>query len=280
MLKIENLESKQLWRCKTPNGLRWAFGEHFLPRSFSLSLLLEISHKKILPLLDSLLTDEPSQGEILAPIDPYHEVWACGVTYIRSREARKQESSSGDIYEKVYKADRPEIFLKAIGWRVVGHDQIIRVREDSRWNAPEPELTLLINRYAEIVGYCAGNDLTSRDIEGENPLYLPQAKIFKQSCSLGPGLQLISETKQLANLPIRMEIQRRDKLVFKGDIDTNSLNRSFESLVSYLFREIDFPNGVFLMTGTGIVPDDDFSLQPFDRVRIQIADMVLENEVN
>lgn len=280
MLEIENKDNQQLWRYQTPEGPRWAYGGNFLPRAFSLSLLLEIPHRQILPMLESLTTDEPSNGQVLAPLDPQHEVWACGVTYMRSREARQLESSSGDIYEKVYNAHRPELFLKANGWRVVGHGAPVSVRPDSQWNAPEPELTLIINRFAEIVGYCAGNDLSSRDIEGANPLYLPQAKIFERACALGPSLQLIQDRKQLENMPIRMEIWRESAVVFQGETNSNCLNRSFESLVSYLFKALDFPSGVFMMTGTGIVPPDDFSLQISDRVYIQLPAMVLENEVH
>ena len=152
-------------------------------------------------------------GKLLAPIEPAQEVWACGVTYLRSREAREAESSVKDVYARVYDAKRPEVFWKSIGWRVAGHEQPIRVRADSAWNVPEPELTLVVNAQREIVGFCAGNDVSSRDIEGENPLYLPQAKVYNGSCALGPGI-LLGDVERLKDLSIQLTIKRggRDRL--------------------------------------------------------------------
>jgi 2-dehydro-3-deoxy-D-arabinonate dehydratase len=207
-----------------------------------------------------------------------HEVWACGVTYRRSREARQLESDVGDVYERVYEAERPEIFFKATGWRVVGHDRPIRIRQDSQWSVPEPELTLVINRHQNIIGFCVGNDVSSRDIEGENPLYLPQAKIYNQSCALGPGI-LITKANDLRDVPIQMEIIRAEDIVFQGETRSSRMKRPLEDLVTFLGRELDFPHGVFLMTGTGIVPPDEFTLQPGDVVRITIDSLILENEV-
>jgi 2-dehydro-3-deoxy-D-arabinonate dehydratase len=200
------------------------------------------------------------------------------VTYRRSREARQLESDVGDVYERVYEAERPEIFFKATGWRVVGHGMPIRIRQDSQWNVPEPELTLVINRHQDIVGFCVGNDVSSRDIEGENPLYLPQAKIYNQSCALGPGI-LINQAEDLRDVRIQMEIIRTEDIVFQGQTRSSHMRRSPEDLVTFLGKELDFPHGVFLMTGTGIVPSDEFTLQPGDVVRITIDSLILENEV-
>ena len=178
-----------LTRHLTPAGPRWALDGCFLPPAFNLGLLLELPAAAVADLLAALPTGEPAEGALLAPIEPLQEVWAAGVTYLRSRDARKEESSAADVYQKVYDAARPEVFFKAAGWRVVANGQPVRIRADSGWNVPEPEMVLVINRGGEIVGYCAGNDMSSRDIEGENPLYLPQAKIYDGSCALGSGIQ-------------------------------------------------------------------------------------------
>jgi len=229
-------------------------------------------------LLTGPLADEPAQGSLLPPVDPMHEVWAAGVTYLRSRQARELESGVGDVYARVYDAARPELFFKAIGWRVVGHAMPIRIRGDSRWNVPEPEMTLVVNRLGEIVGFCAGDDVSSRDIEGENPLYLPQAKVYNSSCALGPGIWL-GGPDELSDLPIRLEIIRDGARLFGGETRSSHMKRGLEELVAYLGRELDFPHGVFLMTGTGIVPPDDFTLKVGDVVHITIASLDLENEV-
>jgi 2-dehydro-3-deoxy-D-arabinonate dehydratase len=205
-------------------------------------------------------------------------VWAAGVTFLRSREARRAESSQADVYDRVYEAVRPELFFKASGWRVVGHAMPIRIRSDSRWNVPEPELVLVVNQACETVGYCAGNDMSSRDIEGENPLYLPQAKIYNGSCALGQAICLASPD-DLVNLPIHLEICRRGSTVFAGDTTTAKMKRTPAELVACLTRELEFPQGTFLMTGTGVVPGDNFSLIPDDLVHIQVGSVVLENSV-
>jgi 2-dehydro-3-deoxy-D-arabinonate dehydratase len=199
------------------------------------------------------------------------------VTYLRSRDARKAESQVADVYERAYDAERPELFFKAPGWRVAGHGQPVRVRRDSRWNVPEPELTLLLNSRMEIVGYCAGNDVSSRDIEGENPLYLPQAKVYDGACALGPGLYLLEGA--LPDLPIRLAVKRDGATIFAGETSTANMKRSPEELAAWLGRELSFPHGALLMTGTGIVPGDDFSLQPGDHVRVSVGDLTLENPV-
>jgi 2-dehydro-3-deoxy-D-arabinonate dehydratase len=268
-----------LTRHQTTQGPRWALDGHFLPQRLSMELLLELPKNKMVGVLSTMVTPQPAESTLLPPIEPLHEVWACGVTYLRSREARKIESeSSGDVYDKVYHATRPEIFFKAAGWRVIGHGGAIRIRRDSRWNVPEPELTLVINCHREIVGFCAGNDVSSRDIEGENPLYLPQAKVYNGSCALGPGI-LLAQAGELTDIPIRMEIIRSGATVFQGETGTAQIKRSFTDLVDFLCREMDFPHGVFLMTGTGIVPSDEFTLQGGDLVRIRINTLMLENEV-
>jgi 2-dehydro-3-deoxy-D-arabinonate dehydratase len=266
-----------LTKHKTPNGSRWAVDGHFLPASLGLSTLLEMPRGTMLQAVTSSPDAEPAAGEIEAPIDPYQEVWAAGVTYVRSRDARKAESTVADMYQKVYEAKRPELFSKSIGWRVSGNGMPIRIRRDSSWNVPEPELVLVINCQCEIVGYCAGNDVSSRDIEGENPLYLPQAKIYNGSCALGHGIRLC-EPDDIKDIPIRLKIQRANETVFTGEANTSSMKRTFPELVEFLTRELDFPHGVFLMTGTCLVPDD-FALQPDDLVFIQVGEITLENRV-
>src|SRR5215212_268411 len=266
-----------LTKHKTQNGSGWAIDGYFLPSGFTLGGLLELSRHVMFDLLKKLSGD-PVQGEEAAPIDPQQEVWAAGVTYLRSREARRAESTVADMYDHVYEAARPELFFKSLGWRVMGNHMPIRIRADSHWNVPEPELVLVVNSRSEIVGYCAGNDVSSRDIEGENPLYLPQAKIYNGSCSLGPGI-VLSDPYSIRDLRITMSIKRGDVIVFEDEIDMSQMKRSFEELAAYLGRELAFPGGAFLMTGTGIVPEDDFTLEPGDLVGISVGDLVLENEV-
>jgi 2-dehydro-3-deoxy-D-arabinonate dehydratase len=200
------------------------------------------------------------------------EVWASGVTYMRSREARMEESKDtggGDFYARVYDAERPELFFKAPAHRTVGSGEQVRIRKDSKWNVPEPELTLFISSSGSIEGYTIGNDMSSRDIEGENPLYLPQAKSYNGSAALGPCLYVPGEPIDSDSM-INIEILRKNKQVFSGEVSINRMKRTHSELVEYLFREMTFPNGAYLMTGTGIVPPDDFTLQEDDEVRISI----------
>jgi len=219
-------------------------------------------------------------GTFLAPIGN-QEVWAAGVTYYRSRTARMEESKDaggGSFYDRVYAAERPELFFKATGRRVVGPGQSVRIRSDAKWSVPEPELTLLINPAGTIVGCTIGNDMSSRDIEGENPLYLPQAKVYDGSCAIGPCILLISEPSR--STAIRIEILRGSNSVFAGNTTLAELKREPKELVSFLYRDNSFPHGAFLMTGTGIVPGDDFTLQHGDVIRIEIDGIgVLENPV-
>jgi 2-dehydro-3-deoxy-D-arabinonate dehydratase len=208
---------------------------------------------------------------VLAPIGA-QEVWAAGVTYYRSRDARMEESrdaAGGDFYARVYEAERPELFFKSSAHRVVGPGGRVRLRADSRWNVPEPELTLAVNAAGRIFGVTVGNDMSSRDIEGENPLYLPQAKVYDGSCALGPGILLGAPPP--ATTTIRLEIARAGGVAFAGETTLAQLKRRPEELVSYLFRDSSFPHGVFLMTGTGIVPGADFTLAAADEIRIEIA---------
>jgi 2-dehydro-3-deoxy-D-arabinonate dehydratase len=229
-------------------------------------------------ILGDLASDEEAKEQLLAPIDPMQEVWASGVTYLRSREARKAESHVADVYERVYDAERPELFLKSIGWRVVGTDGSVRIRKDSAWNVPEPELVLVINRFGEIVGYTAGNDVSSRDIEGENPLYLPQAKVYDGSCSVGPAI-ILADADALGDITIGLGIMRDDNEIFSGATSTSQMKRPFPDLARYLLTEYEVPQGVLLMTGTGIVPPDDFSLAIGDRIRINVGSLSLVNMV-
>jgi 2-dehydro-3-deoxy-D-arabinonate dehydratase len=215
---------------------------------------------------------DPERADLLPPIGG-QEVWAAGVTYVRSRSARVEESKDaggGDFYERVYDAPRPEIFFKATPHRVVGHRQSVRVRRDSKWSVPEPELALAINAAGEIFGYTICNDMTSRDIEGENPLYLPQAKTFDGCAALGPGL-LITSQPLPPTTAIHLKISRAGAEVFAGDTTLEQLRRTPASLVEFLFREASFPQGCFLFTGTGIVPPDDFTLAAGDQIRIEIT---------
>jgi 2-dehydro-3-deoxy-D-arabinonate dehydratase len=267
-----------LTKHKTKDGTLWAKDDSFLPPSLNLSTLLEMPRETMLKVLENLPDGEPAIGEEEAPIDPQQEVWAAGVTYLRSRDARKEESAVADMYQKVYEAERPEIFSKSLGWRVSGNGASIRIRKDSKWNVPEPELVLVINRYNEIVGYCAGNDVSSRDIEGENPLYLPQAKIYNGSCALGHGI-LLCEPDNIKDIPIRLQVRRANKSIFNGEASTSTMKRTLSELVEFLTRELDFPQGVFLMTGTCLVPGGDFTLQPDDVVVIQVGETKIENKV-
>lgn len=213
-----------------------------------------------------------TDADLLPPIGS-QEVWAAGVTYYRSRNARMEESKQAggdDFYAKVYEAERPELFFKAPGYRAVGPGMGVRIRKDSKWNVPEPELTLVINPGGRIVGYTIGNDMSSRDIEGENPLYLPQAKVYDKSCAIGPVI-LVSDTLLPKETKIEIHIVRENKTVFSGETDLSQLKREPQDLVGYLYRETSYPQGCYLMTGTGIVPGNDFSLQSNDDIHITIA---------
>ncbi|HET9086130.1 MAG TPA: fumarylacetoacetate hydrolase family protein [Acidobacteriaceae bacterium] len=224
---------------------------------------------------------EKLTAALAAPIES-QEVWAAGVTYYRSRSARIEESKDaggGDFYDRVYSAERPELFFKATPHRVAGPDAKVRIRRDATWSVPEPELALCVNPNGKIVGYTIGNDMSSRDIEGANPLYLPQAKVYDQSCALGPGV-LITPAPLPPSTKISLEIVRGAKVEFSASVTLADMKRDPATLVEYLFRDNSFPRGCFLLTGTGIVPPDSFTLRSKDEIRITIAPIgTLVNEV-
>jgi 2-dehydro-3-deoxy-D-arabinonate dehydratase len=223
----------------------------------------------------------PAPDELLAPVGS-QEVWASGVTYYRSRSARIEESKDaggGDFYDRVYTAERPELFFKALAHKVVGPQGKVRIRSDAKWSVPEPELTLLVDPRGKIVGYTIGNDMSSRDIEGENPLYLPQAKVYDGSCALGPGILIQSELLG-PETEIAIEIVRSGQAEFTASTPLSEMKRDPRTLVEYLYRDQTFATGCFLLTGTGIVPPDHFTLASGDRISIRIAGIgTLTNEV-
>jgi 2-dehydro-3-deoxy-D-arabinonate dehydratase len=207
---------------------------------------------------------------LLAPIDR-QEVWAAGVTYKRSKVARMEESQgAATFYDLVYESPRPELFFKANPHRVAGPGQPVRIRADAKWNVPEPELTLALNSRLRLVGFTIGNDMSSRDIEGENPLYLPQAKVYNACCGLGPWITLIDAMPSRDEIGIELAVKREGKVAFGGETSIEQMARTFEDLIGWLGRDNSFPGGAFLLTGTGVVPDDNFTLQPGDVVEITI----------
>ena len=241
---------------------------------------LGVSLSEVLHAADPIAVAEAALGKetrpltellLLAPVDR-QEIWAAGVTYKRSREARERESvGAAQFYDKVYGAQRPELFLKATPERVVGPGHAVHVRRDSKWSVPEPELTLVVSPGLRIVGYTIGNDMSARDIEGDNPLYLPQAKIYDNSCSVGPVITLAGAMPPREQIDIRLSIERKGAKVFEGATSVAAMARPLEDLVSWLGRETSFPHGAMLLTGTGIVPPDDFTLAAGDLVHIDIS---------
>ena len=221
-----------------------------------------------------------AQAQLRAPIDQ-QEVWAAGVTYKRSQAARMEESEhAANAYDKVYNSPRPELFLKATPHRVVGPSAPVRIRADSKWNVPEPELTLVLNSRLHLMGFTVGNDMSSRDIEGENPLYLPQAKVYNGCCALGPWITLLVGAPQPEQIGIQLTVQRGAAVAFEGSTSIDQMARTFDDLIGWLGRDNSFPNGAFLLTGTGIVPDSEFTLQPNDFVSIHIDGIgTLQNTV-
>ena len=223
-------------------------------------------------LLDASTAEEKDQLQnIVAPIGQ-QEVWACGVTYLKSKIGRQEESQDaggGDFYARVYEAERPEVFFKATPQRVVGPNQKVRIRKDSTWDVPEPELTLVVTSSGKIVGYTIGNDMSSRSIEGENPLYLPQAKTYDGCAAVGPCIY-VTDAPLDKNTNIQLEINRNGSNAYTGNVALSQMKRTPEELVSFVFRECSFPNGCFIMTGTGIVPENDFTLQSGDEIKITI----------
>jgi 2-dehydro-3-deoxy-D-arabinonate dehydratase len=239
--------------------------------------LSDILHARSpVPLLETLIdparTTFPIQSRDLLPPLDRQEVWAAGVTYKRSKVAREQESKGAAVfYDKVYEAPRPELFFKATADRVVGNGANVRVRKDSAWSVPEPELAVYIAPDLRIVGYSIGNDMSSRDIEGENPLYLPQAKLYNQSCALGPVVTLAAAMPPRDQIHIDMRVDRAGNMAFEGSTRLTEMKRTLENLVEWLGRENSFPNGAVLLTGTGVVPPDEFTLASGDRITIEIT---------
>ena len=217
---------------------------------------------------------------LCAPVE-HQEVWAAGVTYLRSKAARMEESDfSATAYDRVYAAERPELFFKSIAEKVAAPDEPVGIRRDARWNVPEPELTLVINSRGQLAGYTIGNDVSSRDIEGENLLYLPQAKIYERSCALGPWIRLGAPEAMAHDWKIQIEIRRDGQKVFAGETTTGQIKRRFGELTEFLFRSQRFPHGAILLTGTGVVPPDNFTLQEQDIVEIKIGGIgLLQNPV-
>ncbi len=213
-------------------------------------------------------------GEVLPPVGS-QELWACGVTYLRSKIGRQEESKSAggdDFYAKVYEASRPEVFFKATPHRIVGHNAKVNIRKDSTWNVPEPELTLMVTSSGKIIGYTIGNDMSSRSIEGENPLYLPQAKTYDGCAAIGPGIYIVEKPLDV-NTNIHLEIKRDTGIIFEGNVAISQMKRTLEELVSFVYKECSFPHGCLIMTGTGIVPPNDFTLQSGDIIKIIIGNI-------
>ncbi|MFI5841379.1 fumarylacetoacetate hydrolase family protein [Catenuloplanes sp. NPDC051500] len=236
----------------------------------TLGLLLERPVDEIRAFVTQQWPVEDGPVRPLPPVDGRTEVWASGVTYVRSREARREESQVADVYSLVYEADRPELFFKSAAWRVVGDGEPIGVRPDSTVDVPEPELALVLNAHAETVGYTVCDDVSSRSIEGENPLYLPQAKVYAGACAVGPGIRPAWELPDPAALGITLSIRRGAGVVFTGETSTSLLHRPLDELVEHLFRCAHFPEGAVLSTGTGLVPGLDFTLAEGDEVEIGI----------
>ena len=238
----------------------------------NLAQLLTLDKSTLLATVNQALGNSATAevARLLPPVDALTEVWAAGVTYKRSRAAREEESDQPDVYSRVYDADRPELFFKSVAWRVVGTGEPIGVRSDSAINAPEPEIALVCNSFGEIVGVTICNDVSSRSIEGENPLYLPQAKVYAGSCALGPGFVPIDQIPDIYNLNISVAVKRDGEVIWDGVTSTQEMHRTFEDLVKYLFLQMTFPQGVILSTGTGLVPSMSFNLSTEDEVTVGI----------
>ena len=275
LARILTAKGVQVARLVHPNTASAAAQPLDLSRAGISTLSELLSHPDLSELAKSLPADGAAIGldqvNWLPPIDD-QEVWAAGVTYKRSQAARMEESeAAASCYDRVYTAARPEIFFKATPGRCSGHLGMLRIREDAHWNVPEPELALVISKRGEIVGFTVGNDMSSRDIEGDNPLYLPQAKLYNQCCGLGPWIALPDEMPARKEVEISLSIQRNEEVVFEGKTSVAQMARDFEDLVQWLLRDNDMHQGAFLLTGTGVVPNSDFTLNRGDIVDITIS---------
>ncbi|WP_418037767.1 fumarylacetoacetate hydrolase family protein [Paenibacillus xylanilyticus] len=278
---IRFLDGQQKWLAAVTDDEQ----AYRLPQADFMTLIYQAREKGVTPVqwIESALkpvnklTDDWTSLHLITPVDA-PEVWAAGVTYQRSREARNYEATDGKLdaetfYDKVYDAERPEIFFKSTAARTVGPNEAVTLRSDSTWQIPEPELGLVLAADGSIVGYIAGNDMSCRDIEGENPLYLPQAKIWRNSCSIGPAIRLAETVKNPYEFSIVCQIYRNESMVVKSEASTSELNRKLDELVSFLARDNDLYDGTVLLTGTSIVPPNDFTLEPGDRIEISISDI-------
>jgi 2-dehydro-3-deoxy-D-arabinonate dehydratase len=262
-------------RYAGPNGVQVGIrdGEAVQPLAVpSIAELLTMPLDRMRSVVEAVGQPAGFSPRALPPVDGLTEVWACGVTYERSSEARQEESDVADVYARVYAADRPELFFKSPAWRVCGDGEPIGIRPDSQISVPEPELALVCNAAAEIVGVTICDDVSSRSIEGQNPLYLPQAKIYAGACAIGPGITPVWELDDgLGALAISVAVRRGGAVVWSGSTSTRQLHRELAELVEYLFRSFGFPQGVILSTGTGLVPELSFTLAPGDEVEVGIA---------
>ena len=263
----------------TKNGIVIEKDNQFYPvknRKWASFINNDALFQKMEKLTQSLpLGDKSLIGNVLAPFGDHQELWACGVTYLRSKVGRQEESKDSggaDFYAKVYEAERPEVFFKATAHRIVGHGGKVRIRKDSTWDVPEPELTLVVTSSGKIVGYTIGNDMSSRSIEGENPLYLPQAKTYDGCAALGPCVY-VTDKPISGDTKVHLVIFRNGKNVFEGTVALNQMKRTPEELTEFVFRACSFPFGCLIMTGTGIVPASDFTLQSGDNIRISIENI-------
>ena len=256
---------RRIYKCNS--GLLVEHNGDFFSINHSLSDLLSMDMNEARSIIEAASTSVKAPTQLIAPIDPHQEVWACGVTYLRSKVGRMEESEIPDLYNRVYEAERPEIFYKSVGWRVIPNGEPVGIRRDSGWDVPEAEVVLVVNSHQEIFGYTIGNDMSSRSIEGDNTLYLPQAKSYDKSCTIGSFIIPSWEITE-AVFPFTLTVERNDVEVFAGASSSAEMKRGFTELVDWFFRTLPMPDGAMLFTGTGIVPDADFTLHEGDVVKI------------
>jgi 2-dehydro-3-deoxy-D-arabinonate dehydratase len=256
---------RRIYKCNS--GLLVEHNGDFFSISHSLSVLLSMDMNEARSIIEAASTSVKAPTQLIAPIDSHQEVWACGVTYLRSKVGRMEESEIPDLYSRVYDAERPEIFYKSVGWRVIPNGEPVGIRRDSGWDVPEAEVVLVVNSHQEIFGYTIGNDMSSRSIEGDNTLYLPQAKSYDKSCTIG---SFIIPSWEITNavFPFTLTVERNGVEVFAGASSSAEMKRGFTELVDWFFRTLPMPDGAMLFTGTGIVPDADFTLHEGDVVKI------------